>query len=97
MAIHFQAVRTRPPRKLSDKCLTALLSRPRISDNYGTYDLPMKSYNNAVYCSVQKLVPQAWNLSFGVAVGADWGSQFGNSFGAMVIVARSGIIWKSKR
>ena len=67
------------------------------SDNFGTYDLPMRTYNNAIYCLVQKHVPQAWNLDFGVAVGADWGSQFGNSFGAMVTVARSGIIWKSKR
>ena len=67
------------------------------SRNFGTYELPMRTYNNAVYCGVQKFVPQAWGFSFGVAVGADWGTQFGNSFGAMVTVARSGIIWKSKR
>ena len=67
------------------------------SNNFGTYELPMRMYNNAIYCSVQKLVPQAWNLNFGVAIGGDWGSQFGNTFGAMITVSRSGIIWKSKK
>ena len=57
----------------------------------------MRTYNNSVYCSVQKLVPQAWNLTFGVSIGGDIGTQFGNSFGAMVTVSRSGIIWKSKK
>lgn len=67
------------------------------SDNFGRYGNPNNTVNNAFYCSVQKLVPQAWNLNFGVALGADFGSQFGNSFGAMITIARSGIIWKSKR
>ncbi|MBO5345653.1 MAG: hypothetical protein J6A44_01960 [Paludibacteraceae bacterium] len=67
------------------------------SNNFGTYKFPMRTYNNSVYCSVQKLVPQAWNLTFGVSIGGDIGTQFGNSFGAMVTVSRSGIIWKSKK
>ena len=67
------------------------------SNNFGTYEFPMRTYNNSVYCSVQKLVPQAWNLNFGVSIGGDIGTQFGNSFGAMVTVSRSGIIWKSKK
>ncbi len=67
------------------------------ADNYGTYELPMKTSNDAIYCSVQKHVPQAWGLDFGVAIGADIGTQFGNSFGAMLTVSRSGLIWKSKR
>jgi hypothetical protein len=67
------------------------------SDNFGIYDLPMRTYNNAIYCLVQKHIPQAWNLDFGVAIGADWGSQFGNSFGAMLTISRRGIIWKSKK
>ncbi len=67
------------------------------SNNFGTYELPMRTYNNSVYCSVQKLVPQAWNLNFGVVIGGDWGSQFGNSVGVMITVSRSGIIWKSKK
>ena len=67
------------------------------SSNYGTYHLPVRSYNNSFYCSVQRLVPQAWNLNFGIAVGGDFGTQFGNSFGAMLTVSRSGLIWKSKR
>ena len=67
------------------------------SNNFGTYNLPKRTYNNAIYCSIQKEVPQVWNLKFGVAFGADFGSQFGNSFGAMITVSRSGIIWKSKK
>ena len=67
------------------------------SNNFGTYNLPMRSYNNSIYCSVQKLVPQAWNLNFGIAVAADFGTQFGNSFGAMLTISRRGIIWKSKK
>ena len=67
------------------------------SDNYGRYNAVNKTVNNGVYCSVQKLVPQAWNLNFGVSLGADIGTQFGNSFGAMLTVSRSGLIWKSKK
>ncbi len=67
------------------------------SSNFGTYDLPLRSYNNSIYCSVQKLVPQAWNLNFGVSVGADFGTQFGNSFGAMLTISRRGLIWKSRK
>ena len=67
------------------------------SSNFGTYDLPVRSYNNSIYCSVQRLVPQAWNLNFGVSVGVDFGTQFGNSFGAMFTISRRGIIWKSEK
>ena len=67
------------------------------SSNFGTYDLPVRSYNNSIYCSVQKLVPQAWNLNFGIAVGGDFGMQFGNSFGAMLTISRRGLIWKSRK
>ena len=67
------------------------------SDNFGVYGAFSKTSNNAFYCGVQKSVPQAWNLNFGVALAGDFGSQFGNSLGVMVTIARSGIIWKSKR
>ena len=67
------------------------------SSNFGTYDLPLRSYNNSIYCSVQKLVSQAWNLNFGIAVGGDFGTQFGNSFGAMLTISRRGLIWKSRK
>ena len=67
------------------------------SSNFGTYDLPLRSYNNSIYCLVQKLVPQAWNLNFGIAVGCDFGTQFGNSFGAMLTISRRGLIWKSRK
>lgn len=67
------------------------------SNNFGSYDTPNNSVNNAFYCKVQKYVPQAWDLNFGIAVGGNVGSQFGNSFGAMFTISRSGIIWKSTK
>ena len=67
------------------------------SDNYGLYDIPDRSYNNSFYLSVQKLVPELWNFNFKVALGADFGTQFGNSFGAMITISRCGLIWKSKK
>ena len=67
------------------------------SDNFGRYKNENKTVNDAFYCSVQRLVPQAWNLNFGIAVGVDFGTQFGNSFGAMFTISRRGIIWESKK
>lgn len=67
--------------------------------NYGRYysPYPRTLINNALLIEVKRHVPQAWNLDFGLAFGADWGSQFNNSYGVMITVARSGIIWKSKK
>ncbi len=65
--------------------------------NYGRYaddnDL-MKSQNTALLLEVKKHVPQAWNLDFSLSLGADIGTQFGNSFGVMISIAKRGIIWK---
>ena len=41
---------------------------------------------------VTKHVEQAWGLDFGVRLAADFGSQFGNQFGALITVAKRGII-----
>ena len=35
-------------------------------------------------------------MEFGLSLAADIGTQFGNSFGAMVSIAKRGIIWGQK-
>jgi hypothetical protein len=62
------------------------------ADNYGTYSRPVQSHNTAVLMEVKKNVPQAWNLEFGVALSGDFGTQWGNRFGAMVTITKKGII-----
>ena len=62
------------------------------ADNYGTNQVPLKSHNTAVLLEVKKTVPQAWGLEFGIALAGDFGSQYGNQFGAMLSVRKKGII-----
>ena len=61
--------------------------------NWGTYKQPIaRNENTAVMLEVTKHVEQAWGLDFGVRLAADFGSQFGNQFGALITVAKRGII-----
>lgn len=62
------------------------------TDNYGNYDALNRTHNTAVLLEVKKTVPQAWDLEFGAALGGDFGTQFGNSFGAMITVTKKGLI-----
>lgn len=68
--------------------------------NYGRYDYDdwylRKSTNTALMIEVNKHVPQAWNLDFGIRLAADFGSQWGNQVGAMITVSKKGLItaWK---
>lgn len=62
------------------------------ADNYGNYRTPVRSHNTAVLIEVNKRVPQAWNLEFGIALAGDFGTQYGNQFGAMITVKKQGII-----
>lgn len=70
------------------------------ADNYGTYSKPYRSHNTAVMVEVKKVVPQAWNMEFGIAIGGDFGNQYhstsGHPFGAMLIITKKGLIkqWK---
>ena len=64
------------------------------ADNYGTYKAPVRSHNTAVMLEVKKVVPQAWGLEFGLALGGDFGTQYGNSFGGMITIVKKGIITK---
>ena len=61
--------------------------------NWGSYKQPIsRNENTAVMLEVTKHVEQAWGLDFGVRLAADFGSQFGNQFGALITVAKRGII-----
>ena len=62
------------------------------ADNYGNYRAPVRSHNTAVLIEVNKRVPQAWNLEFGIALAGDFGTQYGNQFGAMITIKKQGII-----
>ena len=62
------------------------------AQNFGHYYVPLRSYNTAVLLEVKKIVPQAWNLEFGIALGGDFGTQFGNQFGAQISICKKGIL-----
>jgi len=61
-------------------------------DNYGTYQNPLSSHNTALLLEVNKRVQKAWGLDFGLAISGDFGTQYGNCFGAYLKIAKSGII-----
>ncbi len=62
------------------------------ADNYGRYASPLCSHNTAFLLEVKKIVPQAWGLEFGVALSGDFGTQYGNAFGAMITIRKQGLI-----
>lgn len=64
--------------------------------NYGTYNrddwYTPKSHNTALLVELNKHVKQAWGLDFGIRIGADLGSQWGNQAGAMITICKQGLI-----
>ena len=60
--------------------------------NYGNYYAPKRHHNTAVLLEVKKIVPQAWNLEFGLSLAGDFGTQYGNAFGAMITIRKQGLI-----
>ncbi|MBO4577980.1 MAG: hypothetical protein J5688_04655, partial [Paludibacteraceae bacterium] len=50
------------------------------------------SNNSALLLEVQKHVEQAWGLDFGLRLAGDFGTQWGNQFGAQLTVSKRGII-----
>lgn len=52
----------------------------------------MLSTNTATLLEITKHVEKAWGLDFSVSLAGDFGSQFGNQFGAMISVRKQGII-----
>jgi hypothetical protein len=64
------------------------------AENYGRYSAPLRNNNTAVLMEVKKHVPQAWGLDFGVSLASDFGTQYGNCFGAMITISKRGLIGK---
>ena len=62
------------------------------ADNYGRYAAPLRSSNTALLLEVKKNVPQAWGLDFGISLAGDFGTQYGNCFGAMLTISKQGLI-----
>ena len=60
--------------------------------NYGRYGAPAESVNTAILLDVTKHVRQAWGLDFGLRLAADFGTQFGNRFGAQLTISKRGLI-----
>jgi len=63
--------------------------------NYGRYrdGDNLKSTNTAILLEVKKQIPELWDLDVSLSLGADIGTQFGNSYGVMFSIAKRGIIW----
>lgn len=62
------------------------------AENFGRYAAPKRTQNTAVLVEVKKNVPQAWGLDFGISLAGDFGTQYGNCFGAMITISKQGII-----
>ncbi len=62
------------------------------AQNFGTYSQPNRTQNTALLLEVTKHVEQAWGLDFSVAIATDIGNQYSNTFGAMITIAKHGLI-----
>lgn len=65
--------------------------------NYGNYTgnpdwQALQSRNTALLLDVQKTVPKAWGLTFGLRLAADFGTQWGTQAGAMLTICKQGLI-----
>lgn len=60
--------------------------------NYGRYSAPINTENTAFLIEVKKHIEQAWGLDFGISLSGDFGTQYGNTFGAMVTISKKGLI-----
>lgn len=62
--------------------------------NYGTYQQPNYSTSTALLLEVSRVVKEAWGLEFSLAVASDIGTQYGNSFGTYLRIAKTGLLTK---
>ena len=70
-------------------------------DNYGVYQNALPGYgygfdqyshNTSLLLEVSRLFDKAWGLEFTVALAGDIGTQYGNSFGGYLRIAKKGIL-----
>lgn len=59
---------------------------------WGTYKHPKQYTNTSLLLEVTKEVKQAWGINFGLRLAADFGTLYGNHFGAMLTISKQGII-----
>ena len=52
----------------------------------------LMSTNTGLLVEVRKHVEQAWGLDFSISLAADIGTQFGNQFGAILTISKTGLI-----
>jgi hypothetical protein len=62
------------------------------AENYGLYTAPARSSNTAILLEVKRHVKEAWGLDFGFSIAGDFGTQYGNVFGAMICISKRGVI-----
>ena len=62
--------------------------------NHGRYIAPLPSQNTALLLEVTRRFEKAWGLEFTAALAGDIGTQYGNSFGGYLRIAKTGIITK---
>jgi hypothetical protein len=62
------------------------------SRNWGTYKNPLYLENTGILLELNKDIPKAWGINMGIRLAADFGTQYGNNFGAMLTVSKQGII-----
>lgn len=70
------------------------LTKISYARNYGNDNSSREvlSDNTAVLLEVQRHVPEAWGLDFGLRLAGDFGSQWGNQFGAQLTITKCGMI-----
>lgn len=60
--------------------------------NYGMYNHALHTDNTALLLELTKHFERAWGLELSLSLSADIGTQFGNSFGAMLTLSKRGIL-----
>ncbi len=60
---------------------------------YDRYEYPTDTYNRALLLEVSKRFEALWGLDFKLSLAADTGTQFGKSYGVMLTIVKSGLVW----
>ncbi len=60
---------------------------------YDRYEHPTDTRNRAFLLEVSKHVEALWGLDLKLSLAADTGTQFGDSYGVMFTIVKSGLVW----